>query len=118
MLKTTEANLWPLEVLQDAHGLVQLEGNLTDEANAALVVVVGAVGKVETQGGGTGFNQRSQHIGVAGCRADRCHNLGTAQGMSQLHNRSGVENDAEQYNKGKKPEEAEPLFKESLKSVH
>ena len=54
--KATEANFGTLQILQDSHGLVEFKGDLADQTNAALVIFVGAMGKIEAEGGGTRFD--------------------------------------------------------------
>jgi hypothetical protein len=55
-LKATQANFRPLQVLQNSYWLIQLERNLPNQPNVALVVIMGAMGEVQAQGGGSGFN--------------------------------------------------------------
>ena len=55
--KAAEADLGPLQVLQDADVNTQFMGHLTDGGGALGVLLVVSVGEVESEGGGTGQNQ-------------------------------------------------------------
>ena len=66
----TEADFGSLQILQNAYWLVQFKGRLADQPDAAMMIVMCAVGEVEAQGSRPLLNQAAEYLGFEGGGSD------------------------------------------------